>query len=72
MKHTPKGSMCVACVHSKRNCSTLAFDKMPVIEKYNDLTIVRCAEFSRKAAQADIQLSVPTKLLFSLEKNSDG
>lgn len=50
--HQPKGSMCAACAHSGRDCSILAFDKMPVIERYADTTIVRCVEFSRKAAQA--------------------
>ena len=49
MTSFPEGGMCAVCTHSKRNCSTLPFDRYPVIKRYPDGTqAVRCAEFRRK------------------------
>lgn len=49
MTRFPKGGMCASCVHSKRNCSALPFDRYPVIKRYPDGTqAVKCAEFKHK------------------------
>lgn len=48
MTHQPKGGMCASCQHKRRDCSTLPFDRYPVIKRYRDGTqAVRCAEFRR-------------------------
>lgn len=48
--HTPKGSMCMACVHKARDCSGLAFREMPVIERWPGWVVVRCVGFVRASA----------------------
>lgn len=42
MISSTKGGMCASCQHAKRNCSTLPFDQMPVIERTPGAIIVRC------------------------------
>ena len=49
MTHQPKGGMCVACVHAKRNCSNLPFETMPPIQRDDKTVIVRCTDFKRPA-----------------------
>jgi len=46
-KYQPKGSMCIACTHSKRDCSTLDFSKMPIMWRENSGMIVRCTDYQR-------------------------
>jgi hypothetical protein len=49
-QYTPKGSMCMACKHRERNCMWLEFEKMAVIEKLKDGTlVVKCVEFENKS-----------------------
>lgn len=47
--HQPKGGMCCTCQHAQRNCSTLPFDQMPVIERTPSAIIVRCTHCQRRA-----------------------
>lgn len=48
--YQPKGGMCRTCVHHLlRNCSTLPFDQMPVIERTPAAIIVRCTQHKRRA-----------------------
>ena len=64
--HQPKGGMCRTCVHLLRNCSTLPFDQMPVIERTPAADIVRCTEYKRRAivaAKLGETASVPAELL---------
>ena len=42
MSYQPKGGMCRTCSHAKRDCSTLPFGSMPVIERLGSVAIVRC------------------------------
>lgn len=45
--HRPKGAMCMVCVHKLKDCSTLEFEKMPVIGKdHNSIIVVECVEFN--------------------------
>ncbi|SEI63609.1 hypothetical protein SAMN04244572_03215 [Azotobacter beijerinckii] len=44
----PKGGMCAVCHHALRNCSTLPFDRMPVLQRDGQTVIVRCTEFQRR------------------------
>lgn len=46
--HTPKGSMCIACIHRSSDCSHLPFQKMPKLEKSGNVIIVRCTEFVKE------------------------
>lgn len=48
MTHHPKGSMCMACAHARRDCSALEFRSMPVLERYAGMVVVRCREFERQ------------------------
>jgi len=48
MTHQPKGGMCAACRHALRNCSTLPFASMPVLERAGQTVIVRCTDFQRR------------------------
>lgn len=46
--YQPKGSMCAACQHAKRDCSALPFGQMPVIKRYPDgVKAVRCQQFEK-------------------------
>lgn len=46
--HQPKGSMCTSCTKIKADCSSLPFDRMPVIVKSpSGVTVVKCTEFVR-------------------------
>ena len=45
--HHPKGGMCRVCRHRDRDCSHLQFDKMRVIDKYDNKLIVKCEGFKR-------------------------
>lgn len=47
MTHHPKGSMCIACAHARRDCSDLEFSTMPVLERYAGMAVVKCREFTR-------------------------
>ena len=46
--HHPKGGMCRVCRHRARDCSHLQFDKMRVIDKYDNKVIVKCEGFKRE------------------------
>jgi hypothetical protein len=46
--YTPKGSMCGNCEKANRDCSSLAFHTMPVIEKLPYQRIVRCTYYVLK------------------------
>lgn len=48
MTHHPKGSMCTACAHVRRDCSALEFRSMPVLERYAGKIVVKCLEFMRQ------------------------
>jgi len=48
MTHHPKGSMCMACAHARRDCSALEFSAMPVIERHAGMVVVKCREFVRQ------------------------
>ena len=48
--HAPKGSMCMACIKQRNDCSGLDFKAMPVLmrlpgELGGARVIVRCTEF---------------------------
>lgn len=45
--YQPKGSMCIVCKHASRDCSKLAFCQMLVIEKYENIRIVKCRDFEK-------------------------
>lgn len=47
MNYQPKGGMCVACANRHRNCSSLPFASMPVLEVDGQTIIVRCTQFQR-------------------------
>lgn len=53
--HQPKGGMCSACGNYDRmRCSTLPFDQMPEIDRYQPdqnttAIIVRCTEYDRNS-----------------------
>lgn len=49
MTHQPKGGMCCACQHARRDCSALPFKYMPSIKHYTSTIIVRCTDFTRQA-----------------------
>ena len=40
--YQPKGGMCMTCTHRAADCSHLAFDRMPVIQVWHNVMIVRC------------------------------
>lgn len=46
--HQPKGSMCATCVRQRDDCSDLDFDLMRVIERLQNVVIVRCSEWKKK------------------------
>ena len=48
MTHHPKGGMCCACQHARRNCSTLPFKTMLPIQRDASTVIVRCTDFKRQ------------------------
>lgn len=48
MTHQPKVGMCATCCHALRNCSTLPFDRMPVLQRDGQRLIVRCTQFQRR------------------------
>ena len=47
MTHHPKGGMCCACQHARRDCSSLPFKAMPPIQRDASTVIVRCTDFKR-------------------------
>ncbi|SEI97969.1 hypothetical protein SAMN04244579_02668 [Azotobacter beijerinckii] len=48
MTFQPKGGMCATCCHALRNCSSLPFASMPVLERAGQAIIVRCTQFQRR------------------------
>lgn len=42
--YQPKGGMCMSCQHKARDCASLPFASMPVIDKYGSTAIVRCIQ----------------------------
>lgn len=48
LEYIPKGGMCSICTRVGSNCATLPFDTMPVIEKYENLRVVRCTKWARR------------------------
>lgn len=48
MTFQPKGSMCAACSHRHRNCSSLPFASMSVLAREGRTIIVRCTQFQRR------------------------
>jgi len=48
MTHQPKGGMCAACRHALRDCSSLPFSSMPVLQRDGKTTIVRCTQFQHQ------------------------
>ena len=48
MTYHPKGGMCCACQHARRDCSALPFKAMPTIQRDSSTIIVRFAEFKRE------------------------
>lgn len=57
MTHHPKGGMCCACQHARRNCSTLPFKTMLPIQRDANTVIVRCTDFKRQGLT--LQLNQP-------------
>ena len=48
IEYTPKGSMCLVCKKKHLNCSSLPFNKFPIIEATPDgIKIVKCVRFER-------------------------
>lgn len=47
--YQPKGSMCTACVHAGDDCSGFDWAKMPVYQKIDNVVIVICKKFVKKA-----------------------
>lgn len=45
--HLPKGSMCATCTRANDDCSQLAFDLMPIIQRTQHTVIVRCTEWQK-------------------------
>jgi hypothetical protein len=52
MNYQPKGGQCITCHYSASNCKDLPFALMPVIERYGEVTIVRCTTHVNKGPQA--------------------
>ena len=48
LMYQPKGSMCMSCIHTERDCSFLDFSKMPILVSMKDIAIVKCTEFEAK------------------------
>jgi hypothetical protein len=46
--YQPKGGMCAGCKFKNDNCSELEFSKMPVIDKDDEVMIVRCIKYKRQ------------------------
>jgi len=46
--YQPKGGMCASCVSKLNDCSHLVFSEMKVIEKYNDIKIVKCEKYTKQ------------------------
>lgn len=50
--YQPKGGMCASCKDFLKNCTSLNFKNMPVIDRYNhngdDFIIVKCTNFERQ------------------------
>jgi hypothetical protein len=62
--YTPKGSMCMACVHRQRDCSGLDFAKMQAMDKMRSgQVIVSCNEFENKGINTNKSVLgfIPTK-----------
>jgi hypothetical protein len=50
LTHRPSGSMCMACLHNERDCSTLPFASMPLMKRDRDGgLVVQCTHFKRAA-----------------------
>lgn len=47
MTYQPKGSMCAACKNNKLDCSIHDFNIMKIMEKDDNVIIVKCTEFKR-------------------------
>lgn len=47
--HQPKGSMCASCVRSNSDCSDLDFDLMPVLNRCQQVVVVRCTEWKKRS-----------------------
>ena len=45
MSYQPKGSMCMSCMYSRKDCSHLDFASMRVIDVTPSASIVRCTEY---------------------------
>ena len=43
----PKGGMCAGCKSKQKDCSSLDFGRMPVIEVDGPTAIVRCTSYQR-------------------------
>ena len=48
MTHHPKGGMCCACQHARRDCSGLPFKSMPPIQRDASTIIARCTDFKQQ------------------------
>ena len=45
--YQPKGGMCMACAHKRKDCSSLPFHSMPIIKRDKQVAIVACTEYAR-------------------------
>lgn len=67
LKHQPKGSMCMACVKQRNDCSTLDFTTMPVLmrlpaELGGAQVVVRCTQFEAGTrAECSNVIALPVK-----------
>ena len=46
--YQPRGSQCLNCVHKGRDCSSLPFNTMHIIEKWCDVMIVKCSDYEKE------------------------
>lgn len=54
MLYIPKGGMCRTCIYKGADCSRLPFPGMPVIERSQETTTVRCTLYSRARDDAEL------------------
>lgn len=46
--HIPKSSMCECCVRHVSACADMDFDLMPVLERGQNIIVVRCTEWKKR------------------------
>jgi len=73
-QYMPSGSMCVECTRRHENCGDLPFDTMRVIEKMDNLCVVKCTGYKKGnpnvISEIDIQDMKPESLDAAYERKA--